>query len=243
MSSPGREVAGAGTGHGAAFDRLFARGRDAILAGTHHRDSPPVDGGRWGLSVVLPPDRACTARLAALTAEALAIAGPDHWPTGAPEAVHVTVRAIEAHRSSVPDGDPLVRRCASAVRRAAAACRPVRLELRGVTLTPSGVMACAHPVDSAADRFAARLGTELGADARFEADFSRDIWYATLLHFTGPLRDPATLVEWAADRRATDLGVSVAATADLLRFRFNGRQPVRVPLASAAFGTGAARRR
>ncbi|GAA3767766.1 hypothetical protein GCM10022225_62770 [Plantactinospora mayteni] len=75
MGSPERKAAGpaAGqlTGGGEAFDRLFGRGRDAVLAGTHYRDSPPVDGGRWGLSVVLLPDPACAARLAAVTAELL----------------------------------------------------------------------------------------------------------------------------------------------------------------------------
>ncbi|MDW5323668.1 hypothetical protein [Plantactinospora sp. KLBMP9567] len=238
MGSRGRRVAGPAAGYGAAFDRLFARGRDAVLAGSHYRDSPPVDGGRWGLSVVLPPDPPCAGRLAAVAAEALAVAGPDHWPTGAPEAVHFTVRALEAHRSSVPDGDPLVARAGSALRRAAAACRPVRLALHGLTLTPSGVMVCAYPVDAAPDEFAARLAVELGDDAWFEAGFSRDIWYATLVHFTGPLRDPPALVDWVAARRGADLGDAVVGAAELLRFRFNGRQPVRVPLAGAPFGTG-----
>ncbi|WP_199853131.1 hypothetical protein [Plantactinospora sp. BC1] len=237
-SSEQRRVAEPVAGYGAAFDRLFVRGRDAVLAGNHYRDSPPVDGGRWGLSVVLPPDPACAARLAAVTAEALAVAGPDHWPTGTPEAAHFTVRALEAHRSGVRAGDPLVRRASSALRRAAAACRPVRLVLRGLTLTPSGVMACGYPVDPAADEFAARLGGELGADAWFEADFTRDIWYATLVHFTGPLRDPVGLVDWVAASRGLHLGDVVVGAAELLRFRFNGRQPVRVPLARAPFGTG-----
>jgi hypothetical protein len=35
----------------------------------------------------------CARRLAEVTAEALTIAGASHWPTGAPQAVHVTVRA------------------------------------------------------------------------------------------------------------------------------------------------------
>ncbi|GIG92038.1 hypothetical protein [Plantactinospora endophytica] len=236
MSSPERRTAGPTDGYGAAFDRLFDRGRAAVLSGTHYRDSPPVDGGWWGMSVVLPPDPGCTGRLAAVTAEALAVAGPRHWPTGAPQAAHFTVRAIEAHRTAVPGTDPLVRRVRSALRRAATACRPVRLELRGLTLTPSGVMACAYPVDSAADDFAARLGAELGDDAWFEADFSRDIWYATLVHFTGPLRDPAALVDWVAARRGTDLGEAAIGAAELLRFRFDGRQPVRLPLTSAPFG-------
>lgn len=230
------EVARSGAGYRAAFDRLFDRGRIAVQAGTHYSDSPPVDGGRWGMSVVLQPEGICAVRLAEVTAEALSVAGVDHWPTGGPEAVHFTVRAIQAHRSVMPPGDPLVGRCAAALKRAGAASRPVRLRMRGLTLTPSGVMACAYPVDSAADDFAARLSDELGDDGWFEAAFVRDIWYATVVHFTGPVCDPAGLVDWVAARRDLGLGETVIRGAELLRFRYNGRQPVRVTLATAPLG-------
>jgi hypothetical protein len=104
--------------------------------------------------------------------------------------------------------------------------------LVGLTLTPSGVMACAVPVDCAADRLANRLADELGADGYLEAGFDRNIWYATLLHFTGELLQPAALVEWVAERRRTDLGITLADRTHLMRFRYDGRQPVRVALAS-----------
>lgn len=226
-----------GAGYDVAFDRLFDRGRDAVRSGKHYCDSPPVDGGRWGLSVIFRPDPLCAVRLGAVTAEALSVAGEAHWPTGAPEAVHFTVRAIQAHRAAMPDLDPLVLRCAAALERAAAVSRPVRLDLRGLTLTPSGVMACAYPTDSAADDFAARFGDELGDDGWFEAGFIRDIWYATVVHFTGPLTNPAALVDWVAARRHLGLGEAVVGEAEVLRFRFNGRQPVRVALAAAPLGT------
>ncbi|WP_329110860.1 hypothetical protein OG792_17450 [Micromonospora sp. NBC_01699] len=171
-----------------------------------------------------------------MTTEALSVAGVDHWPTGGPEAVHLTVRAIQAHRSVMPPGDPLAVRCATALERAGTVSRPVRLRMRGVTLTPSGVMACAYPVDSAADDFAARLGDELGDDGWFEAGFARDIWYATVVHFAGPVSDPTGLVDWVAARRDLDLGESVIREAELLRFRYNGRQPVRVTLATTPLG-------
>ena len=204
-----------------------------MLSGAHFRDVPPVEGGRWGMSAVLLPDTDATARLAAVTAQAMTLAGPGHWQTGAPEAVHVTVRAIEVHRRVVPTNDPLVGRCAGALRRAAAASRPIRLRLGGLTLTPSGVMACAFPVDEAADEFADRLGHELGADGWFEAEYQRDIWYATLVHFTGDIRDRHGLVEFVARRRRLDLGHTDAGAAELLRFRYNGCQPVRQGLACA----------
>jgi hypothetical protein len=221
---------------------LFERGSRAVRAGGHYRDTPPADGGRWGLSVVFPPDVATADRWAAVTAQAMDLAGPEHWPTGAPEAVHLTVRAIEAHRSVVSPEDPLVARCAAALGRAADSARRVRLRLGGLTLTPSGVMVCAFPVDDAAGEFADRIGDELGADGWFEAGYHRDIWYATLVHFTGDVRDPGGLVDWVAARRGLDLGIISVDEAELLRFQYNGRQPVRVGLARAALGSATARR-
>jgi len=229
----GSDRVAADAAYEAAFDRLFVRGRDAVLSGTHYRDTPPVEGGRWGMSVVFVPDADSASRLAAVTAEVMRLAGPGHWPTGAPEAVHFTVRAIEVHRRDVPVGDPLAGRCAAALGRAAAERRPIRFRLRGVTLTPSGVMACAFPLDDAADEFADRLGEELGSDGWFEDSYHRDIWYATLVHFTGEVRDRQGLVDWVARRRNLHLGEAAVDSAELLRFQHNGRQPVRVGLGNA----------
>lgn len=152
--------------------------------------------------------------------------------------MHFTVRAIEAHRSEVPPHDPLVSRCVAALRRAATGARPAQFRLAGLTLTPSGVMACAYPQDDAADVFASRLENELGDDAWFEAQYHRDIWYATLVHFTGEVRDRQGLVDWVAARRRLDLGVTQVDVAELLRFRYDGRQPVRHMLYRAPLGLG-----
>jgi hypothetical protein len=101
-------------------------------------------------------------------------------------------------------------------------------------------MACAYPIDDAADDFADRLGLELGEDGWFEAAYRRDIWYATLLHFAAEVRDPARLVEWVSQRRSMDLGFVELDGAELLTFRYNGRQPARLALAQAPFGAIAA---
>jgi hypothetical protein len=235
----GSWVGGSGpgeAGYRGAFDRLFERGRDAVLSGAHYRDTPPVEGGRWGLSVVLLPDMSSMERISTVTAEAMRLAGPGHWPTGVVEAVHFTVRAIQVHRRMVPADDPLELRCAAGLRRAAAAARSIRLRLSGLTLTPSGVMLCAFPEDGAADDFADRLGKELGADGWFEAEYQRDIWYATLVHFTDQIRDPSGLVDWVAAQRDLALDVTAVSEAELVRFAYNGRQPVRAGLARATFG-------
>jgi hypothetical protein len=218
------------------FDRLFDRAQAMIVSGSHYRDTPPVEGGRWGPSVVFVPDPGCVETLATITAEAMAAAGPGHWPTGAPAGVHLTVRAIQAHRVDIPPADPVASRAAAAMARAAAAAATVRFRLSGLTLTPSGVMACAYPDDGAADHFASRLRDELADDAWFEANFHRDIWYATVVHFAEDLVDRTGLVDWVNDRRDLDLGIAVVDEVELIRFRYDGRQPVRVRMASAPLG-------
>lgn len=92
----------------------------------------------------------------------------------------------------------------------------------------------------AADDFACGLAEELGADGWFEHEYDRDIWYATVVHFTGPIDDPAALVDWVATRRRLDLGVATVGEAELSMLRFDGRQPVREPLARAALGAARA---
>ena len=215
------------------FDELHTRGCGAVLSGSHCRDSPPVEGGRWGMSVVFLPDEMLAGQLAAVTTEALAVAGPRHWPTGYRAAVHVTVRAVDVHRAGVPDGDPLASRCAGALERAAAVSEAVRFRLSGLTLTPSGVMVCGYPVDHAAADFGARLGAELGPDGWFEERYDRTIWYTTLVHFVDAIDDPRALVDWVARRRDLIVGDAVFDAVDLVRFTHNGRQPVVAPLARA----------
>lgn len=232
----GPDRAAANAAYVTAFDRLFVRGQGAVLSGTHYRDTPPVEGGRWGMSVVFVPDADSVRRLAAVTTRVMGLAGTCHWPTGSADAVHLTVRAIQVHRSYVPADDPLTERCTAALGRAARACQPVRLRLGGLTLTPSGVMVCAFPLDDAADSFADRLAEELGPDGSFEQAYHRDIWYATLVHFAGEIRDRQGLVGWVDQHRSLDLGEAAIDRAELMRFRYDGRQPVRVGLGSAPLG-------
>ena len=41
-----------------AFDQLFAEAVPLIQQGLHQRDTQPIEGGRWPVSVVLRPDQA-----------------------------------------------------------------------------------------------------------------------------------------------------------------------------------------
>lgn len=219
------------------FEQLFYRGRHAVLSGTHDVDRVPANGtARWGISVILPVDPTATAVLDMLATEALAIAGSDHWPTGARASSHVTVRSLEAHRDPIDAGDAAVARYGLALERTAKRCRPVRFALTGITLTPIAVMACIEPIDTAADELAMALAEELGADAWREANFDRDIWYATLVHFTGPIEDPGGLVDWVVERRRTSFGMAGSTEVELIRWTYDGHQvqPVRLSLATLA---------
>jgi len=217
------------------FDRLFDLGSDVVLGGTHEFDGPPADGdARWGISVNFRPDPSLSGLTARLSTEALDLVGPDHWPTGNKDAVHLTVRALEQHRSPVPNDDDATARYAQALRRAVDRCPgSVRFAFTGLTLTPTCVMACVEPLDAAADRFASALAEELGPDGWYEMGFNRNIWYASLVHFTGPIADPRGLVEWVRARRLGDLEVNhFAATAvELIRWSYNGRQVLPVGMA------------
>ena len=87
------------------FDRLFTQAVPALLGGTHHRDAPPVDGGRWPVSVVCLPDEPTRTVLEDVMAEALVHAGPGHFETGRTDASHVTVRALEPYRDAASPAD------------------------------------------------------------------------------------------------------------------------------------------
>jgi hypothetical protein len=209
--------------YGDTFERLFGLGRDALLSGTHQCETHPVDGGsRYGLSVVLRPDPSAAARLATVGAEAAELTGAGHWPSGDADLVHFTVRSLERHRESVPPDDPAAGRYRAALEKAAG--RPIRLRLAGLTLTPVSVMACAWPCDDAADQFATALAAALGEDGGYE-NGERDIWYANVLHFAGPVTYPAALVEWVTRRRTLDLGDTTIDTAELCQWVPDRRRP------------------
>jgi len=214
------------------FDELFEVGREAVLSRTQECDKQPVDGGRWGIAVILKPDTTLTHQLADLTKDAMRIAGRHHWPTGSLTAVHFTVRALEWFRTEVPEDDPSVARYTAALQRAAERAKPVALTVRGLTLSPSCIMACAEPTDGTAADFAQALAEELGADGWLEADFNRSIWYSTLVHFAGPIDDPQRLVTWITERRETLIAQATFDTAQLIRYAFNGHHTELVTLAS-----------
>jgi hypothetical protein len=200
------------------FDELFASAVPLISSGNHQRDTPPVEGGRWPISVVLRPPggSALSHRLDEVTREAAAIAGPGHWQTGQAGSAHLTVRALETYRAAVDPGEPVVQRYQSAMERAATG--PARFEVTGLTLTAGTVMACAVTLDDQADLFLDQLASELGPDAWYEHPGRRDIWYLNLIHFTTDIPSPEDLITWVKAHRSTSLGETTIDLAELVRF-------------------------
>jgi len=213
------------TGGAKTFDRLFAEAAPLIQHGRHQRDSPPVTGGRWPVSVVLRPDHACAERLEQAMTQVEGLAGTGHFRTGIGGSVHITVRVLEGYREAVGEDDQAVQRYARAMSRAAGEVGAIEVHLVGLTLTSGSVMACVYPADDRADRFMDLFENELGDDAWHEVGFRRDIWYANILHFAADIAKPSDLIEWVAQRRELDLGRTVIDTAELVRFRYEeGRE-------------------
>jgi hypothetical protein len=192
-----------------------------IANGNHTRDTPPSEGGRWPVSVVLRPatDSPLSRALDQLTTEAAAVAGEGHWQTGQLGSAHLTVRALEYYRPTVDPDEPVIKRYQSALERAATTAGPARVEVTGLTLTPGTVMACAVPLDDQADLFMDQLRFELGPDAWHELPYGRrDIWYLNLLHFTTAIPNPGQLIDWVEARRDTGFGEIGIDRAELVRF-------------------------
>ncbi|RYC12938.1 hypothetical protein [Nocardioides zhouii] len=203
------------------FDRLFSQAVPALVDGSHRQDEPPVDGGRWPVSVVCVPDAPTRTVLADVMAEALVHAGPGHFETGRPDASHITVRALEPYRDAASPADQLSADWAVALDEVGRESPPIRLRLTGVTLTASAVMVQAEPVDDEPWELMRRLRAALGPLAWYEEQWQeRDIWYASVLHFAAPVLDAPGLVEWAASHRESLAHDVVLDMLTLTRFRY-----------------------
>lgn len=203
------------------FDGLFDAALPHVLAGTHHRDDPPADGGRWPVTVIARPSRRVRSLLEHLMRDALDLASRGHFVTGREDSVHLTVRALEPYREDAAPTDEVVGSWRGAIQRACAATAPLDLTVTGVTLSRAAVLAHVQPDDRGPCRLRDRLRDELGEMAWFEDKWPpRNIWYATLLHFAGDVLDPRGLVAWVRDRRTIDPVPFTVDGVELVRYRY-----------------------
>lgn len=87
-------------------------------------------------------------------------------------------------------------------------------------------MLCAEPAGDAIERLYDAYEDALGGDGWLEADFDRNIWYSTLVHFTRQLTNPQAVVDWVGERRELSLGQVECSRAELVVYRFNGSRIV-----------------
>jgi hypothetical protein len=203
------------------FDQLFERSAPLVLDGKHQREEPPVDGGRWPVSVVATGAFASyRAGLARLLTELIPYAGSGHFMTGRPDTSHITVRALEPYREAAARDELIVGDWVDAMKRTAAEARPFMLSCTGLTLTEGGVLAQLEPHDAVAWHLLDQFRSELGELAWFEDQWmKRNIWYSSVIHFAGDIRDPRGLVDWVAAHRHFDEPWTVEISGlELVRF-------------------------
>jgi hypothetical protein len=223
---------------GVTFESLHRSGRSAVLAGKHRCEDVPWVSGRWGRSVVSILDGDAAASLDALTAEMAEMAGPGHWCSGLEGRAHVTIRALEPYSEQPVDPDRVARSWSAFER---VFVRPLQLSLDGLIVAPAGVMLRCTDLDGGGDSLRRAYGRALGPDGWFEdAVFGggRDpIWYCTLVHFAGPISDPADLVGWVEDRTDHPLGRVELDTFSLCRWTLDAHGMAPTRLATKQVGT------
>lgn len=204
-------------------DEFYDRGRAALVAGEVRPEAPPTENGaRWGAAAVLRPAGPVLESLAELADSLGGVAGVGHWPH-LKSSLHVTLRALERYRSSIPRDDEYRAAYAEALDAAAAGLPPARVELRGVCPHPAGVIAVGRPLDEVLVALQARLAEGLGARglAAFES-WVRDRWYVSLIHFAGPVADPGSVVAWCDERRDLRIGVVELDIVEVVRWHYTG---------------------
>jgi hypothetical protein len=212
-------------------DALHDRGRRAVLAHEELWEEPPdPSSSRWGMSLVLRPDRATEQRLAATAAAVSAVAG-GHWQTGGIGSAHLTVRVLEPYRDPVPTDDPLLAGYRAVAARVARRSPSPQFAMTGLVVALGGVLAAAEPANSAAAQLRTVVAEELDGDGHYEAlSYRGDTWWSTLLHFSAPLADGGALVDWVEERRRLDLGMFQARSLDLVRYEYDGARTAPVAL-------------
>ena len=103
----------------AAFERLHAEGRRAVLTGTRQVEGAPASGGpRWAVGAVLRPDPRAAQAIEQVARAAAVVVGANHWLAGAAGSSRLSLRRhLEQRRRPIPAGDRLAARYTAALRR------------------------------------------------------------------------------------------------------------------------------
>jgi hypothetical protein len=78
------------------------------------------------------------------------------------------------------------------------------------------------------------IGAALLADGGPDAGITPDIWYANLVYFTGPIRDPRRLVALVAARRQMEITELQVTGIQIVRWDYTATGMVPIVLAAAA---------
>lgn len=220
----------------AAFERLHAEGRQAVLTGTHQVERAPANGGpRWAAGAILRPDPPAAQAIEQVASAAAAVVGADHWLAGAVRSSHLSLRRhLEQRRRPISAGDRLVARYTAALRAAAKSSGRVRFAITGLILTPVSVMACATPADAAADDLAAAFDAALRAEGCDEAGSTPVLWYVNLVYFAGPVRAADDLAAWTEARQQLKVTDFQVTEMQIARWQYTITGMMPVALASAS---------
>jgi 2'-5' RNA ligase len=208
------------------YNQLWRAGRASLLRATYQPDETPRQGDRrWGLSLVVPVEGPAQDVLAQ-ELRALHQASAGSHIVYKPGELHLTVRSLEGYADEVSKKH--VARYARLIRSAAEDLGPIRLRLRGLGGSPSGLFAQGY-VGTNLQALRQRLYEECqrlgplglpGADAQRV----RNTAHISLVVFRAPVVPERELASYVDSRRKSDFGTFEVPALTLVRYRPTARR-------------------
>jgi hypothetical protein len=203
------------------YERTWTKGAAAVAAGSVVCDPPPRDGdARWGLSIIVRPDRRVSERLTAAASELQSVVGGGQLVYDR-NTLHTTVRSLEAHRGEVDATDPTLGRYVD-IMRGLAPRYGLSVSYDGLTLSQSGVLAQGWPLGDDMRQLRAALHSRLAAEGLTrtgpEKEGPRRTAHTSLVVFQEPPARPVALMEHVATRRYFDFGSCHFTRAEIVKY-------------------------
>lgn len=194
---------------------------ESVRRGDYSPDVVPVTGGsRWGLSLVALPEPAIARRLAK-TALALSGAASNRHVAYQPNDIHITVRSLEGHEHQV--SEETVTNYLSRIRRLTENLGEIQVDVRGLSATRGGVIACGYPNDTLVI-LRSRLLQDWQAHG-FESipggdgDGNRDTAHSSLMVFRPGGSPEPQLVDLIESKANTQFGAVTTRTLALVSYQ------------------------